>query len=106
MSVPSETSILSYCSIFLTHTNIHLKKRVDNLSSSSKTDLKIIVNVWSFSVLFKNKLSSELNLTFITFLYSPALPTFIVSTSFLIPFQSSAHSFVNLLNSGVAIHFS
>ena len=30
MSIPSETSILSYCNIFITHTNIHLKKIMDN----------------------------------------------------------------------------
>ena len=29
MSIPSETSILSYCIIFITHTNIHLKKLLD-----------------------------------------------------------------------------
>ena len=30
MSIPSETSIFSYCSIFITHTNIHVNKLVDN----------------------------------------------------------------------------
>ena len=31
MSVPFETSILSYCSLFITHTNITLKEIVDNI---------------------------------------------------------------------------
>ena len=30
MPIPSETSILSYCRISITHTNIDLKKCVDN----------------------------------------------------------------------------
>ena len=30
-SIPSETSTLSYYSIFITHTNIHLKIFVDNI---------------------------------------------------------------------------
>ena len=29
-SIPSETSILSYCSIFVLHTNTHLRKFKDN----------------------------------------------------------------------------
>ena len=31
MSIPSETSILLYCSIFITHTNTHLYKFGDNI---------------------------------------------------------------------------
>ena len=30
MSTPSETSILSYCSMFITHTSVRLKRLVDN----------------------------------------------------------------------------
>ena len=31
MSVPSETSILSFCSIFIIHTNTHLRKFLDDI---------------------------------------------------------------------------
>ena len=48
-SVPYETSIPSYCNIFITHTNIHLKIFVDEILCGSlifvvflKTDLTII----------------------------------------------------------------
>ena len=74
MSVPSETLVRSYNSSFITHTNVHLKKLVDNTCCLLETDLIIIVKLWSFSILFKGKLSSELNLNFIKFFqYSPGL---------------------------------
>ena len=31
-SIPSETSILSYCNIFILHTNTHLRKVEDNIN--------------------------------------------------------------------------
>ena len=41
-SIPSEISILSYCRIFIIHTNNHLRKFVDNiyhlLQKSSNND--------------------------------------------------------------------
>ena len=59
--------------------------------SSWKTDLTIIVKLWSFSVLFQGKLSSELILIFMkSFPYSPGLP-FIFSIRFLIPFEISMY---------------
>ena len=65
------------------------------MPSSSKTDLTITVNIWSFSILFKDKLSSELNfISMKSFLYSPASPPFIVLIRYLILSQSSAY-FVN-----------
>ena len=95
MSIPSEVSILSYCNIFITHRNIPLKKLADNIYHPWKTDLVIIVVLWIFSVLFKGKLSSALNLIFMkSFSYSPGLPQFIVTVSFLIPSQTSV-CFIN-----------
>ena len=32
MLIPPKASVLSYCSIFITHINIHPKKFVDNIS--------------------------------------------------------------------------
>ena len=68
MSIPSETSVLSYCSIFILHTNTHLRKFVDNTYHlpylPSKAVLTMIVKLKNFSCLFKGKSSSELNLIF------------------------------------------
>ena len=96
MSIFSEISILSYCNNFLTHTNIHLKKLMDDIYHLlEKTNRNIIVILWSFSVSLKGKLSSESNLIFMkSFLNSPGLLPFIVSIQFLIPSQSSVY-FVN-----------
>ena len=64
------------------------------MPSSSKIHLTIIVNRCKFNSLFNGKLSSVLNLIFIKSLpYSPFLPPFIVSISFLIPSQSSVYFF-------------
>ena len=58
--VPSETSIPSYCNIFIIHTNIHLKIFVDEILYGSlifvvflKTDLTIIVKVLLHFSLFQ-----------------------------------------------------
>ena len=70
MSIPSEILILSYCNIFIIRTDIRLKKFVDTI-------YHFYVNIFSFSVLFKDKWSSESNLIFIKSIpYSPASPPF------------------------------
>ena len=67
-----------------------------NLPSPSKIYLTIIVNMCSFNSIFNGKLSSVSNLIFMeSLIYSPFLPPFIVSISFLIPFQSSVYFFNN-----------
>ena len=59
-------------------------------------------NRCNFNGLFNANLSSVLNLIFIKSLpYSPFLPPFIVSISFLIPFQSSVYFFNTSLFSSV-----
>ena len=59
ISIPSEISILSYSSIYISYKQSSQKT---SLPSSSKTDLTIIVNIQSFNILFNDKSSSELNL--------------------------------------------
>ena len=59
---------------------------------SLKTDLTTIVILWSFNILFKGKLSSELNLNFMKFFpYSPASPLFNFLIRLLISSQSSVY---------------
>ena len=61
--------------------------------SSWKTDLKISVNIWSLSILFKSRLLFELNLIFMkSHPYSPSLSS-ILSARLLIPYESSEHFF-------------
>ena len=56
----------------------------------------------SFNCLFNGKLSSVSNLIFMKPLpYSPFLPTFVVSISFLIPFESSVYFFNTSFSSSV-----
>ena len=58
---------------FITHTNIGLKTFV-------LLNLATTVNIWSFNVLFKGKLSSDSNLIFMKSLsYSPTSAAFIVN---------------------------
>ena len=89
MSIPSETSVFSYCSIFIIHTD----------SCLSRVDCAVKC---SFNSIFNGKLSSVSNLTFMeSLIYSPFLPPFIVSISFLIPFQSLVYFFNTSLFSSV-----
>ena len=70
ISIPSEISILSY-------SNINNSQK-HYLLPSLKTDLTAIVKEWSFSILLKGKLSSELSLIFMySFSCSPASPLLI-----------------------------
>ena len=63
------------------------------LPSSSKTIQATNAKLWSFSVLFKGKLSCELNLIFVkSFLYLLGL-SLIFFIRFLIPFHSSLYFF-------------
>ena len=64
------------------------------IKPSSETDLIIIANRSKFNCLFNGKLSSVSKLIFLKSLpCSPFLPLFIVSASFLNPFQSSVYFF-------------
>ena len=56
MSIPSETSILSYCIIFMTHTNTHLKKFVDKKVFFSE---KLHINSENFSMIHLNIRSAK-----------------------------------------------
>ena len=80
-SLRSKISILSYSSIYTSYKHSSRKKCRYYLSSSSKADLTTIVRLRSFGILFKGKLSSELNLVF---MISPGLPPFILLTRYLI----------------------
>ena len=60
------------------HTTIHVKILSIIFVALLKIDLTTIFKSWSFSSLFKEKLSSELNLIFQSFSYSLALQLFIV----------------------------
>ena len=88
MSIPSEKPILSYSSIFITHTNIHLKKLVDNTYYLLQKQILQLLLLFGALVFYSN-LSSELNLVFMkAFPYSPASPAFIVLIRYLIFIQN------------------
>ena len=80
MPVPSETSILSHCSIFITHTNININKLVDNTCCLLEKHLVTNIKLGIVDILPKGKSSSDSNQIFMkSFLYSVGLPQFIVS---------------------------
>ena len=98
MSILSETSIFSYCSIFIIYAKRHLKKLAEKVYNFLQKHLIIMVIAWNFSGLFNGKSSSELNLIFMQcFPYSFSLPPFTSLISFLISSQTYLRIFLVVL---------
>ena len=60
MSIPSETSILSYFNIFITHTNIHLKKLLDHVYHLLQKQISLLLSYYG-ALVFYLKANYRLN---------------------------------------------